>query len=255
MFGHRISFIKVIGKGGFGTVYLAEIEDRNHFRRRIAVKILNEQYQEISQAIARHQDEARLLGMLHHDNIVQVYDLGKINEQPAVFMEYVEGVSLSQLLKQETLPPKIVFELIADCAGALDAAYNSKNPQTKQPLCVIHRDIKPSNILLSKSGVVKILDFGIARANFDRESRTQTNQLGTARYMAPEQWLDNQVSEKVDIYALGFTFLEALHQKLLPRFALDEQLFSHQQTDLITGLSFPPEIDKKLKNLLFDMIS
>ena len=165
MFGQKLSFIKVIGKGGFGTVYLVEVEDNNHFRQRIAVKLLHDKYQEISQAVARHQDEARLLGLLNHDNIVKVYDLGKLNGQPAVFMEYVEGVTLSQLLKQQPIPAKVAFEIGADCASALYSAFSSVHPKTNQPLCVIHRDIKPSNILLSKSGVVKILDFGIARAN------------------------------------------------------------------------------------------
>ena len=105
------------------------------------------------------------------------------------------------------------------------------------PLELIHRDVKPSNILLSTSGTVKLLDFGIAKMNGVRESKTSTHQMGTARYMAPEQWLSNHSSSAVDVYALARTALEMLMGELLPRTPLEKGL--HDQILLQTVQNVP----------------
>ena len=255
MLHQKIILKKAIGQGGFGTVYLAEVQDHLGFRRNIAIKQLNPSLATSRTALARQITEARLLGMLNHENIIQVYDLGFLEQKLSICMEYIEGVSLSELLQTTPIPIRAILEIIGNCADALHSAYNTPHLLTKERLEVIHRDIKPANILISKIGKTKLLDFGIAKANFDRGVITGKQQIGTKRYMAPEQWLQNQVSEKVDIYALGFTFLELLHHKHLSRLALDEQLFSEQQINLIEELDLPEEIQGELRQLLSAMLA
>ena len=250
----HLSFVKIIGKGGFGTVYLADLQNAQQFRNRIAVKVLNDEHKEITQVVARQQDEARLLGLLNHKNIIKVYDMCQINGQLSVLMEYLHGVNLTAVIRHGAVPFRIAVEIIAECADALDAAFFALHPQTQQPLKVIHRDIKPSNILLGDSGLVKILDFGIAKGDFERECATSTHQIGTARYMAPEQWMLNASTEKVDIYALGLTLLELLHGELLPRLPLDRAL--HQQTvEQYLRVSMPDIVSIKARELLRSMLA
>ena len=255
MLHQKIILKRAIGQGGFGTVYLAEVQDDQGFRKQIAIKQLNPHLATSQVVLARQLAEARLLGLLNHEHIVRVYDLGFLDGKLSVCLEYIEGVSLSQLLQTCSIPLKAILEIIGSCADALDVAYNTQHLNSRERLEVIHRDIKPANILVSKTGITKLLDFGIAKGNFDRGMIISNQQIGTKRYMAPEQWLHNQVSPKVDIYALGFTFLELLHQRLLPRLALDEERFQEERRRLIDDLSFPSIIQDDLKALLHHMLS
>ncbi len=187
-----------------------------------------------------------------------MYDVCEVNGQSAILMEYVEGLSLSVLLKQRALNWGQTWQVVADCALALSDAYNMRHQVTGAPLSLIHRDIKPSNLLLSSSGTVKLLDFGIAKMNGVSQSKTSTHQMGTARYMAPEQWLANQSSSSVDVYALARTALELLHGELLPRTPLDRAL--HDQT-LLTSVQEVPSSDVPQiladagRDLLWSMLS
>ena len=224
----HISFLGLLGQGGFGKVFLAEMTTGYGFTQRVAVKVLHPEYQQDQKLLSRLLDEARMLGALNQRNIVKVYDVCEVNGQVAIVMEYIEGYSLSAILKKSPLAWADTWQIIADCASGLATAYVTKDMQTQMPLELIHRDVKPSNVLLSTSGTVKLLDFGIAKMNGLRESKTSTHQMGTARYMAPEQWLSNQSSSAVDVYALARTALEMLLGELLPRTPLERRL--HDQT-------------------------
>ncbi len=207
----QLEFTAMLGKGGFGEVYLANLRGAGGFRRRVAVKVMRDGLEGQEHLAARQRDEARLLGLLAHENIVQVLDLTTVTGRPAVIMEYVEGADLAELHRARAGKPvavRAVVEILARAAAALAAAWRATDPDTGQPLRVVHRDIKPANLLLTASGSLKVLDFGIARADFDREGMTGSVQFGTPRYMAPEQWLGEPVGAPVDIYALGVTALE-----------------------------------------------
>lgn len=215
--GRRVEFVALLGRGGFGSVYLADVHGRDRFVQRVAIKVLNEQVSDSTDIAARQRDEARLLARLNHDNIVKVFDLTQIHGRPAVIMEYVDGIDLSELLKLGALPVKAALQAIGQTASALDAVWLLPDPRTGKELNVVHRDIKPSNLLLSRHGGVKVLDFGIAKADFDREGETGSVLFGTTRYMAPETWLYRIVSNKVDTYALGISLIELLAGKSLER--------------------------------------
>lgn len=227
----NIRFIETIGKGGFGAVYLAEVQGRGGFTQRLAVKVLSEELSNSADVAARHRDEARLLGLLNHDQIVKVFDMVEIAGRPALLMEYVDGADCGALMRQGPLPPRAAFEIAQSVASALHFGWSTVDPASDRPLQVVHRDIKPANLLISRHGGVKVLDFGIARGDFDREGRTESVQFGTARYMAPEQWLYTHSSDRVDIFALGMSLLELLAGRQLSRPPLQPEPFqAHLQT-------------------------
>ena len=212
----KFHFLREIAAGGFGSVYLAKVMHSDGFSRLAAVKLLHQQWSENQEIARRMRDEARLLGWLRHRNIVDVIGLTTIGGRVAVVMEYLEAVDFKAVVQSHVdrgwpVPPRGALEAISFVASALDAAYNRPPYQGEKPLRVIHRDIKPSNIMLDESGTVKVLDFGVARAEFDqRESNTQEMQFGSIEYMAPERLFMEPDTPASDVYSLGATLFELL---------------------------------------------
>ena len=210
----RLQVIETIGAGAFGTVYQCRLISAQGFQRVAALKVLQAQAS-TQMFLSRIRDEARLLGLLHDDSIINVIDLLEIDSRPAVLMEYIEGMDLESLLLQgKPPPPRALAELGASVAGALGRAHQAKHPTTDEPLNVIHRDVKPANIMIATDGSVRLLDFGVARACFDaRESSTGQLMLGTLNYMAPEYVVTGEVTVAADIYGLGLSLLQAATQE------------------------------------------
>jgi eukaryotic-like serine/threonine-protein kinase len=205
-----LQFLRPLGAGAFGTVYLAELSSGQGFRRPVAVKVLSEHRPDSHMFLSRMRDEARLLGLLQDDSILKVLDMVSVDGRDAVVMEYVEGVDLDSLVRANHAPgPRALAELGAVVAGALSRAHNARHPNSGEPLNVIHRDVKPANLMIMRSGGIKLLDFGIARARFDaRESYTGQLVLGTLNYMAPEYIVTGEVSPAADVYGLALSMWE-----------------------------------------------
>ncbi|HEV8062472.1 MAG TPA: protein kinase, partial [Gemmataceae bacterium] len=181
-----------IGSGGMSSVYLCE---HKYMRRRAAVKVLPTSMAEDPAALERFYLEARAVAALDHPNIVRAYDVDQDDDLHYLVMEYVEGLSIQDLVRKEgPLAPSRAAEFMRQAALGLQHAHDTAG--------LVHRDIKPGNLIVDKAGTLKILDLGLARFfHEENESITQKYDetvLGTADYLAPEQILD---SHSVDIRA------------------------------------------------------
>lgn len=198
----RYEVTGLLGAGGFGTVYRAQLVGPQDFRKDVAIKLLYEDASE--HFVQRFRDEARILGLLR-DNAVTVVDPPtRLNGRWAIVMEFVDGVSLERLLGDGPVPPSIATAIVGEVARALYRVWNHRGPNG--PLRVLHRDIKPANIHVTPFGDVKILDFGIAKAEFEyRESVTNDYLAGTPGYIAPERFSGVEGPEG-DVFSLGVVY-------------------------------------------------
>ena len=212
----QFQIIDTLGKGAFGTVYRAEMTGPGGFKKSVALKVLNDNMAERGDFAERLRDEARILGLLNHRAIVRVDGLRRWDGRWAVVMEFVEGVDLKRVLSAGAVPPGAALEIVEEVASALDSAYNATEGDGR-PVRLLHRDIKPSNIHLTSRGEVKVLDFGVARADFqERESETRSIFFGSIGYMGPER-MDGIDSHEGDVYALGVVLCELLIGETLGR--------------------------------------
>lgn len=190
--------VDVSGEGGMGRVYRAIHATRHHV---VAIKVLHSAVRD-DQAVARVVNEARIHAGLHHPNIVRFHELLEWEGRPCLVMEYVDGHTLSELLKTSgALPPRQALRIFQQIVEAV--AYIHRHD-------IVHRDLKPHNIRLTSDGRVKLLDFGIAR-NEDTPKMTQTGfVIGTLEYLSPEQLRSGQASQLSDIWALGILLYEMI---------------------------------------------
>jgi serine/threonine-protein kinase len=198
----RYEIGKRIGRGGMAEIFRARdiLLDRP-----VAMKVLFPEFATDPAFVERFRREAQAAANLNHPNIVAVYDWGKVNNTYYIAMEYVNGRTLADILKQSgTLTPMQVCDVMSEVASALISAHQNG---------VIHRDIKPGNILVSTTGQVKVADFGIARALGAgvEQGLTQTGAvMGTATYFSPEQAQGASTDQRSDIYSLGVVMYEML---------------------------------------------
>lgn len=209
----KYKIIEMVGKGGMGAVYLAEVLGKKNTW--VAVKMLHAQLSEDKVSVKRFQQEASAASDLQHPNLIQQYDYGMIDEkQPFLVMEYLQGDSLNYVLREDgPLNPVIALRIFSQVMDGLKYAHDKG---------VVHRDIKPSNILLIKregeEDLVKVLDFGLAKlmpwSGKESQHLTKTGEVfGSPIYMSPEQCMGKKLEPSSDIYSLGITLYESLTGK------------------------------------------
>ncbi len=202
--GDRYELGELIGYGGMAEVHVAR---DLRLGRTVAVKMLRPDLARDKAFLTRFRREAQAVAGLNHPSIVAVYDTGEEhgldgNVQPYIVMEYVKGRTVREILKaQGRLPARRAMEIAADVCGALDFSHANG---------IVHRDVKPANIMITDTGAVKVMDFGIARAISDEGGTiTQTaNVIGTAQYLSPEQARGEAVDPRADVYAVGCVLYE-----------------------------------------------
>jgi len=244
--------IRLLGKGGFGQVYLARYLGEAGFQKEVALKFLNEKTSGDQRLLAGLRDEARLLGLLRHRNIVHVDRLIRLRGSWVIVMEYVPGVDLLSLIRQGALPVGAAMEVVSEVAAALSAAFDRTGPDGT-PLKLTHCDIKPGNIRITQFGEVKVLDFGIAQAEFAGREGTDHALTGTPRYMSPESF-SGTISPASDIYSLGMLAFEAVTAKRLPVIPLDVHTHPFRVRQATRVLA-EHGVDESVRTLILQMLS
>jgi len=247
----KYKVLERIGAGGMGQVFLCE---HKLMRRRVAVKVLPAAKAAEPASLDRFYREARAVAALDHPNIVRAYDIDQDDNLHFIVMEFVDGTNLQDLIKKLTvLDPLRASHYIYGSSVGLQHAHE---------MGLVHRDIKPANILIDRSGVVKILDMGLARffnANEDDQltRKYDENILGTADYLAPEQAIDSHtVDIRADIYSLGATFYFLLAGRPpFPEGSVAQKLLWHQTREPAAMQSIRPEIPEGLVHIVGRMMA
>lgn len=222
----RYRIVKTLGRGGMGVVFLADDLRLGH---PVALKFLPATLASDPRRLQQFHNEVRHSRQISHSNVCDVYDIDDVDGHLFLSMEYVEGRDLAAVLRDRRVPEAEAVDLARQiCAGL--AAVHARG--------VLHRDLKPANIMITKDGIARLMDFGIAMSGEEQEPERITE--GTPAYMAPEQLVERQVSARSDIYALGLVMYELFTgRRLFEAKTLDE--LTEQQAALPARV--PPDLE------------
>jgi len=197
--------LNLLGEGGMGEVYLAE---DTTLRRKVALKLLPPQFSTDHERKKRFEKEARAVSALNHPNIITIYEIGEAENISFMATEFIDGHTLRHRIAEKPFSWEEAVKIAIQVAGALDSAHL---------VGIIHRDIKPANIMVRRDGIVKVLDFGLAKltapdsGDFDTRDQTAPHRvMGTINYMSPEQALGERIDARTDIFSFGVVLYEML---------------------------------------------
>lgn len=251
----RYELVRSLAEGGMGVVYEARQCGAGAFSKRVAIKVIREEYSLIREFRNNFVGEARLVADLIHPNIVQILHLGMHEQRYYMVMEYVGGITLADLIAQHRLlhqhvPLDLAVYVALNVARALEYAHERQTPDGKN-LGIVHRDVNPKNILISWNGEVKLTDFGIAKAMDLMYNKEGEVIAGKYEYLSPEQARKEVTDGQADVFSLGVVLAETL---------LDENVFegksSEETLQRICGMEVPnfsrirSDIDVKLNKVL-----
>ncbi|HEY5922319.1 MAG TPA: serine/threonine-protein kinase [Kofleriaceae bacterium] len=208
----KYEIIRELATGGMATIYLARVSGTAGFEKLVVLKCILPGLAQDRSFVTMFLDEARLAATLRHSNIADVFDVGVEDTTYFFAMEYVHGqnarvVRIESKQRQHPVPLEVSLAIVSGTAAALGYAHDRASPAG--PLNLVHRDVSPSNVIVSYEGAVKLVDFGIARANHRRGARTRTGlRRGKAPYLSPEQCRGEAIDSRTDLFSLGTMLYE-----------------------------------------------
>ena len=250
----RYTITERLDHGGMAEVFRGVSESMDGFKKAVAIKRILPNLTKNQKFVSMFLDEARLSLYLQHANIVQVFDISKTPDNAYfLVMEYVDGCNLKALIersKQKTKRIEIAHSIyiMTEACKALNYAHFLEHPETNEPLGIVHRDISPPNILLSKNGEIKLVDFGLAKANTQIESTDQGVVKGKFSYLSPEAASGSSVDHRADVFAVGIILWEMFTGRRLFYGETDYQtveLVRQARVPSIAALN--PEIEAELE--------
>lgn len=255
----RYEVLGAIASGGMATVYLARVTGLAGFEREVALKLTHAHLRDEPDFVTSLMDEARLAGRIRHQNVVSVLDVGVDPAGVFIVMDYIDGDSLSRILRvmrkmDQQVPLGIALRIVDDTLAGLHAAHELKDAEGNS-LELVHRDVTPHNILLGKDGVARLTDFGVAKAE-SRLGNTSTGLVkGKAAYMSPEQAQGNPVDRRADVWAAGVVAWELISGQRLYEAPNDAAILFKVVRDRPMRLShirpdIPPAIDDAIARAL-----
>lgn len=247
---------RLIAEGGMGNIYEAILFGQEGFEKKVAIKMVKGEYSSTTDFVNLFIGEAKLVADLVHQNIVQIYQLGKVDGNFYIAMEYVHGVNLRDLMeKHSSLGTKIPVELgafvVSRVCRGLEYAH-SKSSEDGRPLGVVHRDINPNNLMLATEGEVKITDFGVAKARHFMEDKEGSIIMGKAPYMSPEQAKGQVTDKRSDLFSLGEVMFELLTGESLFGQGSDAQAIMKNvcNAEIPNPRDLNPEIPSELEKII-----
>jgi serine/threonine-protein kinase len=211
----RYEILALLALGGTAEIYLARIGGTSGFEKYVVVKCLHDHLADDTEFVKMFLDEARLAAVLDHSNIVQTFELGEHEDRYYMVMEFLAGLSLAMIVRRAAdrlpggkIPVPLTMNIAAQAAAGLHYAHERQ--ANGKPLNMVHRDISPQNLVVGFEGVVKVVDFGIARAD-QRDTKTKAGTIkGKFAYMSPEQCVASNIDRRTDVFALGVIMWELL---------------------------------------------
>jgi serine/threonine-protein kinase len=248
--------VRKVAEGGMATVYVAEQLGPAGFCKRLALKVIHPEYAKQEEWLQLFIDEAKLSANLVHGNIVQIYQLGEVQGDYFIAMEFIQGPTLRAVINRhrelgQTIPPALAAYVVSRVCRALDFAHNFIAPNGKR-LDIVHRDVSPGNIMATWDGHIKLADFGIAKAATSVDPAANRPMLmGKKHYMSPEQILGLPVTESSDVFAVGVVLfellaLEPLFTEEVTQLAIDEVAVN----PLPSIRAKIPDIDPELEQII-----
>ncbi|HYF48339.1 MAG TPA: serine/threonine-protein kinase [Planctomycetota bacterium] len=210
----RYTMVRRLAEGGMGAVYEAKQYGAEGFQKTVAIKTILETYSTNPEFVRLFIGEAKLVADLVHENIVQVYHLGKTGNAYYIALEFVEGINLEAFIdhhleRGQDVPIELAAFIISRVCRGLEYAHNKKG-RDGQLLGIVHRDVSPKNVMMNVEGVVKLTDFGIAKARMVMEQEEGEVLMGKVEYMSPEQARYEHTDRRSDLFALGIVGYELL---------------------------------------------
>jgi len=213
------TLLRRLAVGGMAEVYVAKTNGLGGFEKQVAIKVIHPRYSEDEHFVQMLVEEAKISVLLTHANIAQTFDLGRERGQYYIVMEYIEGADAYRVMRKcaeqkRSIPIDLASFIVAEACSGLDHAHRKRSPDGT-PLQIVHRDVSPQNVLLSFSGEVKLVDFGIAKAA-SRSDHTEAGVIkGKYYYMSPEQAWGDPMDHRSDIFSTGVVLYELLTGRML----------------------------------------